>query len=81
MLPTLKLVLVQVPLMTVFADHALPPASFLFQMLPDGADSYLPANYERQVILLTTSWQIITKFIKALTSWMPSVVLCQGCAL
>ena len=46
--------LVQVPLVTVFADHALPPASFLFQMLPDGADSYLPANYERQVTSLTS---------------------------
>ena len=63
-LPTLKLVLVQMPLVTVFANQALPPASFLFQTLPDGADSYLPAKYERQVTLIVDDKQ--TKFTRLL---------------
>ena len=49
----------QVPLVPVWADLMLQPASFLSQYLPSSVDGYIPAAYARQVISVP---QILTSF-------------------
>ena len=42
---------VQVPLLPVYYNLSIHPASFLSKMLPSAADKYIPASFVQEVML------------------------------
>ncbi len=48
----------QVPLLPVFADVMLQPASFLSHYLPASVDANIPRNFTRQVCLHALARQV-----------------------
>ena len=53
----------KVPLVPVFSEQMLQPASFLSQYLPSELDPYIPAAYARQVVQhsCTVALQMLSK--------------------